>query len=468
NADIRNILSFQQDFPDATFIGLEENYRSTGNILDVAKGLISTNKQRIEKNILAIKERGSHIVVHECFTGDEEANFIMEEINRLMTKKTKMLNDVAIMYRINAQSRALEEACLRYGIRYRIIGGVRFYHRREVKDLIAFLRVINNPGDQISLLRVINIPPRGLGTRSIEKIIMCSRREHLSVYGGIQGIIEGNIREHQLSSKSLKALDEFFWIIEELRSSAGAINISQTIELLLEKIRYRDHLEKTGNLEDRWDNILELKGMAQEFISGNNSGDLTALLEHLALVSDVDTLKENSDGITLITLHQAKGLEFPVVFMTGMEEGLLPHYRSMDSEEEIEEERRLCYVGITRAKQELYMTRAFRRGLMGSSGSSIPSRFLQEMPQELLSGPQFIRQKSQYAQVIKDTDILEDEVKEIPVPVLKTGDKIEHKIFGNGIIISVSGNGFDQEVVVAFEDAGVKRLLLGYAPIEKV
>ena len=468
NADIRNILSFQQDFPDAAFIELEENYRSTGNILDVAKGLISANKQRIEKKIWTVKERGSHIVIHECFTGKEEANFIMEEIDRLMTKKNRMLNDVAIMYRINAQSRALEEACLRYGIRYRIIGGVRFYHRREVKDLISFLRVINNPGDQISLLRVINIPPRGLGTRSIEKIIMCSRREHLSVYEVIQGIIEGNIPEHQLSSRSLKALEGFFSTIEELRVSAGVIDISQTIEMLLEKIGYRNYLEQTGNLEDRWDNILELKGMAQEFISGDSSGDLTALLEHLALVSDVDTLKENSDGITLITLHQAKGLEFPVVFMTGMEEGLLPHYRSMDSEEEIEEERRLCYVGITRAKQELYMTRAFRRGLMGSSGSSIPSRFLQDMPQDLLSSPQLIRQKSRCDQVIKDRDTLEEGVKEIPMPVFKTGDKIDHKIFGNGIIISLSGNSFDQEVVVAFKDAGVKRLLLGYAPIEKV
>ena len=468
NADIRNILSFQRDFPDATLIGLEENYRSTGNILDVAKGLISTNKQRIEKKIWTVKESGSRVVIHECFTGDEEANFIMEEIGKLIKQKDRALNHIAIMYRVNAQSRALEEACLRYGMRYRIVGGVRFYHRREVKDLISFLRVINNPGDQISLLRVINIPSRGIGIRSIEKIIMCSRQHHISVYEAIGKIISGQISELRLSAKSLIALDEFFSTIEELRASSEVTNISQIIEILLEKIKYRDHLEKTGNIEDRWDNILELKGMAQEFISEDSSADLTTLLEHLALVSDVDTLDENSDGITLITLHQAKGLEFPVVFMTGMEEGLLPHYRSMDSEEEIEEERRLCYVGITRAQQKLYMTRAFRRGLMGSSGSSIPSRFLQELPQDLLSGPQLIRQKPRHKRVIKDEDILSERDTELLVLVLKAGDKINHKVFGKGIIVSVSGHGFEQEVVVAFEDAGIKRLLLGYAPIEKV
>ncbi len=467
NADIRNILSFQRDFPDATLIGLEENYRSTGNILEAAKGLISTNKQRIEKRIWTVKGKGSHVVIHECFTGDEEANFIMEEIGRLIEKKDRALNDIAIMYRVNAQSRALEEACLRYGTRYRIVGGVRFYHRREVKDLISFLRVINNPSDQISLLRVINIPPRGIGIRSIEKIIRCSRQHHISVYEAIGLIINGTISEHGLSPKSLNVLDEFFSTIEELRASSGVIDISQTIEMLLEKIKYRDHLEKTGNLEDRWDNILELKGMAQEFISEGTSADLTALLEHLALVSDVDRLDENSDGITLITLHQAKGLEFPLVFITGMEEGLLPHYRSMDSEEEIEEERRLCYVGITRAQQKLYMTRAFRRGLMGSSGSSIPSRFLQELPQDLLAGPQSIRQKPRHKPVTNSGALIETD-KGISIPILKTGDKIQHKVFGKGIVVSVSGHGFNQEVVVVFEDAGLKRLLLGYAPIEKV
>jgi DNA helicase-2/ATP-dependent DNA helicase PcrA len=436
--------------------------------VDVAKGLISTNKQRIEKKIWTVKERGSHVVVHECFTGDEEANFIMEEIGRLMIEKGRMLNDIAVMYRVNAQSRALEESCLRYGIRYRIIGGIRFYHRREVKDLISFLRVINNPGDQISLLRVINIPPRGLGAKSIEKIIMCSRREHLSLYEVIRVILDGKISDHQLSSKSLKALDEFVSTIEELRASNGVIDISQTIEMLLEKIRYRDHLEKAGNLEDRWDNVLELKSMAQQFISGDSSGDLTALLEHMSLVADVDTVDENSDGITLITLHQAKGLEFPVVFMTGMEEGLLPHYRAMESEEEIEEERRLCYVGITRAQQKLYMTRAFRRGLMGSSGSNIPSRFLQELPQNLLSGPKLLLQKPRYGKVIEHKDGLEKAVKEIPIQLFKTGEKIKHKVFGIGIIVSVSGNGLDQELTVAFEGAGLKRLLLEYAPIERV
>ena len=464
SADIRNILSFQKDYPKAKVISLEENYRSTATILDAAKGVISANRQRLAKDIWTRKEAGAPITVHEAFTEDEEAQYVIQQIDRLIRDDGVNRTDCAVMYRINAQSRALEEACLRYGMKYRLVGGVRFYQRREVKDLIAYLRLINNSEDQVSLARIINTPPRGFGKRSVEQLIHWASGQNVSLYSALEQIHQGGSDDHPVTARAVQSISSFVTLIQNLREESRGLDLVKLIDVLLERIGYRGYLEVKDAFEDRWENIMELRSVAQEF-RGLGPGDgLTALLEHLALVADVDSYDGTADAITLITLHQAKGLEFPVVFITGMEEGLLPHHRSMDSPDELEEERRLCYVGITRCMERLFLTRAFRRGLMFGGGPTIPSRFLQEVPSNLIASTEPLGQKQTVWAPADEPTSTEE-----PAMTLKTGDRVDHAIFGEGVVVSSAGEGSDQEVTVAFKsEAGVKRLLLSYAPLEKV
>ena len=464
NADIRNILSFQKDYPKAKVISLEENYRSTATILDAAKGVISANRQRLAKDIWTRKEAGPPITVHEAFTEDEEAQYVIQQIDQLIGEDEVKRTDCAVMYRINAQSRALEEACLRYGMKYRLVGGVRFYQRREVKDLIAYLRLINNSEDQVSLARIINTPSRGLGQRSLDQLTHWASSQSISLYSALEQIHQGGSDNHPVTARAVQSVASFVTLIQNLREESRRLDLVELIDVLLERIGYRRYLEAKDAFEDRWENILELRSAAQEFRGLGPGDDLTALLEHLALVADVDSYDEAADAITLITLHQAKGLEFPVVFITGMEEGLLPHHRSMDSPDELEEERRLCYVGITRCMERLFLTRAFRRGLMFAGGPTIPSRFLQEVPSNLIASTEPLGQK-QTVWAPSDGPTTTEE----SALTLKTGDKVDHATFGEGVVVSCAGEGSDQEVTVAFRgDAGVKRLLLSYAPLEKV
>ena len=472
HADIRNILSFQKDYPEAKTVTLEENYRSTGTILQAAKRLISANTMRLAKELWTSKADGHPVVVHETYDEDDEAQFVLREMERLVREEGIKSGDCAVMYRVNSQSRALEEACLRYGIKYRLVGGVRFYQRREVKDVIAYLRLINNPDDDVSLARVVNVPLRGIGQRSLEELTRWARSQEVSLLPAMERIVDGT-GEAEAMARSLgprvaRPVSGFLELLKALSEDSRRLDVVELIDAVLERTAYRDYLfERVERPEERWENILELRNAAQEFRSMGPPDGLTYLLERLALVADVDNYDNSPDALTLITLHQAKGLEFPVVFMVGMEEGLLPHSRSLDDPQELEEERRLCYVGMTRSKDRLYLTRAFRRGFTGGSGGPRgPSRFLYEIPSHLISSatPEASARKSLW-------DGWDPSIT-VPAPVtvvqsVKTGDKVRHSIFGEGMVVSCVPSSSDFEVTVAFDGGtGVKRLLLSYANLQ--
>ena len=470
HADIRNILSFQRDFPEARTVALEENYRSTRSILAAAKHLISSNRMRLAKDLWTQNETGHPVIVHEVYDEEEEAQFIIKEANRLANEESIQPGDCAVLYRVNAQSRALEEACLRYGMKYRLVGGIRFYQRHEVKDVMAYLRLLNNPSDDVSLARIINVPQRGIGQRSVEDLAYWARSQGISMFSAMERIAEdGELSSHPVATRIAKLMVGFVTLVNGLREEAGKLDVVELIDTLLERSGYRQHVqERMEKPDERWENIMELRTTAQEFRLIDPPDGLRDLLERLSLVADVDTYEPGADALTLITLHQAKGLEFPVVFIAGMEEGLLPHVRSMDSAEELEEERRLCYVGMTRSKNRLYLLRAFRRGFMGGSGPRLPSRFLKELPPDLLVAPPSVAAKRKSVWTAQEPLVTAIEP-ELNLPSLRTGDKVRHATFGDGMVVSSVSSGADYEVTVAFEDgAGVKRLLLSYAHLEKL
>ncbi|MCE2464236.1 MAG: UvrD-helicase domain-containing protein, partial [Dehalococcoidia bacterium] len=468
HADIRNILSFQNDFPEARVIALEENYRSTGTILEAAKHLISTNRMRLAKDLWTSKEKGHPVVVHEVYNEEEEAQFVIREIGRLTADESLTPGNCAVMYRVNAQSRSLEEACLRYGMKYKLVGGVRFYQRREVKDVMAYLRLINNPFDEVSLTRVINIPLRGIGQRSVDELTRWARSQNIPLFTAIENLAGGDVTGHPLSPRAARPIAEFAGLIKSLVDDSKRLDVVELIDEVLERTGYRQYLFDRGErAEERWENVMELRNTAQEFRLIDPPTGLADLLERLALVADVDTYEESPDAITLITLHQAKGLEFPVVFMVGMEDGLLPHVRSLDSAEQIEEERRLCYVGMTRSRERLYLLRAFRRGFTGSRGSGGASRFLYEIPRHLITSATALEKPPQ-SPWEPSVATAKPETQHV-FPSLQAGDKVQHNTFGEGMVVSCVPSSDDYEVTVAFtEGAGVKRLLLSFARLEKV
>ena len=390
NADIRNILMFQRDFPSAQVISLEENYRSTSTILDAAMKVISSNSQRIERSLWTNNGVGSPIVVREEYDEGDEAQYVVREVHRLTKSEGYALGDIAVMYRVNAQSRALEEACRRYGVAYQIVGGIKFYQRQEIKDVAAYLRLVANPHDDVALSRVINVPTRGIGQRTVDNLLRAARDRGTSMYAAIESMGESGGGPFPLRPAQAQALTRFRELIGRLTEESRTLDLVELIDAVMEQTGYKRHIEESAETseraEDRLDNVQEFRGAAREFTHLGVEEGLTAFLEGISLVSDVDSFEEQPDAITLITLHQSKGLEFPVVFMVGMEEGLLPHSRSMDTPEEIEEERRLCYVGVTRAQKRLYLLRAFRRGFWGGSGPSDPSRFLEDIPRGLIEG----------------------------------------------------------------------------------
>ena len=473
HADIRNILSFQKDYPEARTIALEENYRSTGAILEAAKSLISTNRMRLSKDVWTKKEKGQPLVVHEVYDEEEEAKFVIGEVDRLSREEGFNPGDFAVMYRVNAQSRALEEACLRYGMKYRLVGGVRFYQRREVKDVMTYLRLISNPNDEVSLTRVINVPLRGIGQRSVEELTRWARNKGISLFTALEQFAQertdGDVPGHALSPRVVRPIAGFAQLIHGLVEDSRSLNVVELIDAVLERTRYEKYLfDRVEKAEERWENVKELKSIAQEFRLIKPPDGLVGLLERLALMADVDNYTESPDALTLITLHQAKGLEFPGVFMVGMEEGLLPHARSMDNEEELEEERRLCYVGMTRSKERLYLLRAFRRGFTSGMGHSGPSRFLYEIPRHLTTSPTMEATPRKSPAAIWEPPTAIAAEPDPSLPSLKTGDKVRHPSFGEGMVVSSVPSGGDNEVTVAFATGtGVKRLLQSYARLEK-
>ncbi|MBI4498657.1 MAG: UvrD-helicase domain-containing protein, partial [Chloroflexi bacterium] len=384
HADIRNILHFERDFPDAQVVYLEQNYRSTKTILEAAGSVIAANRQRKQKHLWTENGEGVPITVKEAYDEREEAWYVVQEIERLTAEGRHRPRDIAVMYRTNAQSRALEEAMVRYGVRYKLVGGTRFYERREIKDLLAYLRVAHNPYDSVSLLRIINVPHRGIGQRTVDELSRRARALGVPVYAALQTVVDAAAngeRDSALAPRSVAALSGFLALVNEILAAAQADPLTAVLDHIAERVGYRRHLTQDDeDGEERWENIQELRAVASQYAGLPPGQALTTFLEEVALVADVDSLDDQADAVVLITLHAAKGLEFPVVFIVGMEDGLFPHLRSLDDPNQMEEERRLCYVGITRAKERLYLVRAFRRNLMGNSVPNPPSRFLKDIP----------------------------------------------------------------------------------------
>jgi DNA helicase-2/ATP-dependent DNA helicase PcrA len=482
HADIRNILSFRKDYPEAKIVFLEENYRSTGNILEAASSIISANVQREPITLRTSNEAGDPISVVETYTEGDEAQFVVSEIDRLVSEQAIPASECAVMYRINAQSRALEEAFIRHGMPYKLVGGVRFYQRREIKDIIAYLRYIHNPSDSLSLTRIINVPGRGIGSRTMAELKSWANAHDTTLHHVLEMVTDE--KGPHLASRARLALTTFLSLLKELKAGAGELQISDLILEVIDKTGYRNYVMNEPDGQERWENIMELRTVAREYDNLNPEEALDAFLEKVSLISDLDEIDEKTGITTLTTLHQAKGLEFSVVFIVGMEEGLLPHRRSLD-EGNVEEERRLCYVGVTRAKKRVYMVHTYRRSLFGSSQGTDPSRFLSDIPSHLISTKGLWDRDygALRADTDRDTSYNDDDFTPVtelfrkkkterpvmtPPPNLNPGDYVRHAMFGNGVVMNCVPMGDDCQVTVNFETSGTRKLLLGLAPLEKL
>jgi DNA helicase-2/ATP-dependent DNA helicase PcrA len=495
-ADYRNVARFREDYPEAQVILLERNYRSTQTILDVANAVISRNLHRHPKRLFTEKDSGPRIHLVEAYDEQEEGDIIVSEILRLVGRAEAQLGDCAIMYRTNAQSRPIEDAFVRRGLPYRLVGATRFYERQEIKDVLAYLRLLHNPYDGIGLSRIINVPPRGIGAKTYGQLMQWAGQLGVPVFAALQMLAEPDGEETAIESpfrtRGNRVLTEFVQLIQELNRAAQELNLLELLDLVLERSGYATHV-RDGSEEGqaRWENILELRTVARDYAGLPVETALTTFLEEVALVSDVDNLDEQVDAPILLTLHAAKGLEFPVVFVAGMEEGLFPHSRSMDDAEQMEEERRLCYVGVTRAKERLYLLYTFSRTLYGETEVREPSRFLADVPPQLVEG----REKRRgTAPVARQQDLglgpgryraagqgrvaafspghqptSAGAVRQpAATPRFQTGDKVKHQIFGQGIVVESKPVGGDEQVTVAFAGVGLKRLMASMAPMEKV
>ena len=473
-ADIRNILHFSRDYPAATTVRLEQNYRSTKAILRVADAVIAPAAERIHKELWTENDEGVRPVLYEAYTEADEAEFVAREIEALVAAGEGPPGGVAVMYRTNAQSRVVEEAFLSRGLSYRLVGGTRFYARREVKDLLAYLRLLHNPADDAAFERVINVPGRGIGQKSRALLLdwVAGAGASLSAAASAAGAADGPA----LTKRAAASLQALHNLLAEARRVAADATVAATIDHLLNAIHYRDYLlAGSEDGEERWENVLELRRVAADYDEIAAEAALATFLEDVALVADVDAMKEDApSAVTLITLHAAKGLEFAVVFLIGMEEGILPHQRSFDDPTAMEEERRLCYVGVTRAARALYLVHAFRRSLAGSAGHNPPSRYLADLPNEAVdhrgraisTGAPDLR-PARNRRLTWDAFDGRDEGG-TAVLQLEEGDAVRHDAFGVGVVVACSRAENDHEVTVNFEEAGVKKLLLSLAPLEKV
>ena len=454
-ADIRNILNFEKDYPEALVLHLEQNYRSTQTILHAAHSIVSINRDRKENRLWTENEEGLPVMVVETYNESEEAHLVVREVANLVDQGDVRPSDCAVMYRTNAQSRALEEAFIRYGIPYHTVGAVRFYERREIKDLVAYLRLVYNTHDDISLMRIINLPPRGIGQRTLNEFLQWTKSLGISFYAGLEKL--GDDRSScPLSERAVLALRNFYSLIRDLIEKSNEVNVGYLLDSVIKLSGYKNYTMESPDGEDRWDNILELRGIAKDYGNMEPHESLAAFLEGVSLFSETDELGEKNDAVTLITLHQAKGLEFPVVFMVGMEEGVLPHFKCFDDTAQMEEERRLCYVGMTRAKKRLYLVRALQRSLMGATNANPPSRFLGDIPGCLVK----------HVGVFEEADVSPD-IDSNP-PVLEVGDLVQHRKFGQGVVVSCNSMRNDWEVEVSFREVGTKKLLLSLAQLERL
>jgi DNA helicase II / ATP-dependent DNA helicase PcrA len=469
-ATIRNILQFEADYPDATVILLEQNYRSTQTILTAANAVISRNPDRKPKRLWSDAGDGEKIVGYVADNEHDEAAWIAGEIDRLADEAGIRACDIAVFYRTNAQSRVFEEVFIRVGLPYKVVGGVRFYERREVRDALAYLRVLVNPADTVSLRRILNVPKRGIGDTSEAAIASLSERDRTTYFDALHHAADAP----GLASRSLNAIQGFVTLIDELTEKAGAAP-GDVLEAVLDRTGYLAELRASSDPQDegRVENLEELVSVAREFEQTRPDGTLGDFLEQVSLVADADQVPspDGSDGVvTLMTLHTAKGLEFPVVFLSGMEDGVFPHMRSMGNSAELEEERRLAYVGITRAEKRLYVSRANVRSAWGSPSYNPPSRFLDDLPAELIdwqgstevTASQLAIERANRRGRSAGTGLR-------PIPSLSPGDRVTHDAFGMGQVVAVRGADSSAEAEVDFGDeVGRKRLLLRYAPIVKL
>lgn len=485
-ADIQNILDFEKDYPDAKVIKLEQNYRSTQIILDAANAVIENNTGRKPKNLWTENKSGADIIYFQAVDERDEARFVIEQLQNLQRTENKKLGDMAILYRTNTQSRIFEEMLIKSGISYNMVGGLKFYERKEIKDIIAYLRVIFNPADSLSLLRIINVPKRGIGDASLAKIQAHAAANNVSLFEAVSNAaaIDG------LSSRFVSKLDDLAGIIFELMNLANEAPVEDLIDRVLRDTGYLEELEneRTPQAQSRIDNLHELISVAQEFAASEEENNLENFLAHVALVSDIDDTELGEDAITLMTLHSSKGLEFSVVFLVGMEEGLFPHARTLMDETEIEEERRLCYVGITRAKEKLFLSSTKMRTIYGNTVTYPPSRFLQEIPARLVKT---IKRQERFSALENFKQVSEKYSARPQKPAstfnphsfmpqkpaaaaggtgtrFNTGDRVSHSKWGEGMVVSVKDSPDGQEVKVAFAGAGVRSLLTKYAVLKKL
>ncbi|WP_446686013.1 DNA helicase PcrA [Nonomuraea roseola] len=470
-ATIRNILEFERDYPDARTILLEQNYRSSQNILAAANSVISRNESRKPKNLWSDQGDGPKIVGYVADNEHDEAMFVAQEVDKLTDEEGVRPGDVAVFYRTNAASRVFEEIFIRTGLPYKVVGGVRFYERKEVKDLLAYLRVLANPNDVVSLRRILNVPKRGIGDRAEALVEALSSRERISFWEALRRAEEA----YGMATRSLNAIREFVAMVDDLIGKAEGMPPSALAEEILVSTGYRAELEASEDPQDesRLENLNELISVASEFEEANPEGTLVEFLEQVSLVADADQIPEGDGGqgvVTLMTLHTAKGLEFPVVFLTAMEDGVFPHIRSLGEPKELEEERRLAYVGITRAEKRLYITRAAVRSSWGSPSFNPASRFVNEVPAKLIEW-RTDPEKSAWSAATSRKESPAPAARKPggkQLPSLNPGDRVTHDAFGLGTVVSVDGVAEKTKVKIDFGSGGEKTLLLAYAPLEKL
>ena len=471
-ADIQNILDFEKDYPNCTSIKLEQNYRSTKIILDAANAVIDNNEGRPEKNLWTDKVEGAKIQYFTAQSEHEEAAFIGDTIVKKHDIHGVPYGDMAILYRTNAQSRVLEEALIKRALPYTMVGGTKFYDRKEIKDVLAYLRVLYNPFDDLSLLRIINVPKRSIGATTVSKLQDYARENGTSLFMTLTQLHLVDT----IKGKTKEKLEEFGILIFTLVAEMDDKSVLDILEAILDRTGYLAQLEESTDPQDqaRAENIGELLSVAKDFQDTNPTGTVEDFLEQVALVNDVDSFEQEESKVTLMTLHAAKGLEFPIVFLGGLEEGLFPHSRTLMNPEEIEEERRLAYVGITRAEKELYISNATTRTVFGRTSSYLPSRFIDEIPAELVDS---LRAKRRIPDDIKPTVPRHMSVASRPVtkPIIrneviadwKVGDTAIHSKWGNGKVVNVSGEGAGMKLTIEFPTQGVRVVMAKFAPVKK-
>lgn len=476
-ADIRNIIDFTRDYPDAASIKLEQNYRSTKTILKAANAVIDNNESRPKKTLWTENPAGNKIIHYQAQTEHDEADYIAGVIYNRHEISHEPYGDMAILFRTNAQSRVLEEKLMRYAIPYTMVGGTKFYDRKEIKDVLAYLRLLYNPEDSLSLTRIINVPKRNIGATTMEHVAAYAEEQGISLFEALS-----STDEIPVTKRARTSLENFAAMIFDLLNDIEGKDVLSLIETVIKQTGYGDMLDKEAEHdpqgESRKENVGEFLSVAKDYMDSNPDGNLQDFLENVALVSDVDDFESSDSKVTLMTLHAAKGLEFPVVFLTGLDEGLFPHSRTLLDPAQVEEERRLAYVGITRAERQLYVTNAITRTMYGRISAYMPSRFLAEIPLQLMED---YHRKSVMPQSRTTAVPGKQRVSILTKPVASSlpkkhavtdtfakGDKVRHKIWGIGTVLDVIGEGTNMQMKIQFPTKGVRQVVVKYAPLEKI